>query len=82
MKWRKGEKKGAKRELKTGTFTVAFFRPFFASFFFRFHPISHAGPRFFGFTPFLHVEIEKGKKIRRKTEGIQKREKKEQKRLL
>jgi hypothetical protein len=76
MKWIKGTKKGRKRELKTGVFTVAFFRPLFASFFFSFHPISHVGPRFFGFTPFLHVEIEKGKKTRRKTAGIQKREKK------
>jgi hypothetical protein len=31
---------------------------------------------FFGFTPFLHVEIEKGEKTRRKTVGIQKREEK------
>jgi hypothetical protein len=29
-----------------------------------------------GFTPFLHIKIEKGKKHRRKTVGIQKREKK------
>jgi hypothetical protein len=28
---------------------------------------------FFGFTPSLHVEIEKGKKTRRKTAGIQKK---------
>jgi hypothetical protein len=41
-----------------------------------FHPISHVGPILFGFTPFLHVEIEKGKTPQRKMEAIQKGEQK------
>jgi hypothetical protein len=81
MKWiraRKGVKKGRKRELKTGTF--------FRFLFFWFHPTSHVGPRFFGFTPFLHVKLKRGK-TRRKTEGIKKKGEKrernrEEKRLL
>jgi hypothetical protein len=56
------DQKGMKKELKTRVFTVAFFRPFFASFFFFcFHQYRMLDLDFFGFTPFLHVEIEKGK---------------------
>jgi hypothetical protein len=75
--YEKGSEKGQKREVENREVhsTVAFFRPFFA--FFLFHPKSHVGPIFFfGFTPFLHVEIEKGKTPRRKMEAIQKREQK------
>jgi hypothetical protein len=74
----KGSQQGTKGEVKARVFTVAFFQPFFtfSLFFFRFHPISHVGPRFFGFSPFLHVEIEKGKKAPKKTAGIQQGRKK------
>jgi hypothetical protein len=70
MKWRKGAKKGRQREQKTGTFIVAFFSALFGFLFFSSDFIQYRmlDLDFFGFAPFLYVEIEKGEKKERKRE--------------